>query len=410
LKSTSEEKEGGKKDIVAELPHNIKVDALLRLAEVDYDEDAFKSTLSCIQPSDGSDWTRAKKEKFRDEVFRFRKELRSVAKVLRIPMKTCLAYYFGTYKSSDDYRLLKTVCVEERTLRMEATEHGVVDACVVCGDGGSLLICDGCEGEYHKECLRPQLRSIPDGHWECDECVDRKFLAAREYLVRQTRLFEEQEAPKKRSHGEMEEPSNPAPQKVIYRPSEEVQQAIRKLAKRISNVLAGNVPIGPLPPPAERQKLKLGAPATETEGGEASEPVETQPSEEPAESESAEMRTETDQTEVQLQVKDKAKPTEEEPKVESEQKMELDYPKPDAASSQTTPQQKAESPNEADPMDIDPPKTAAKPSQNSSLPSTKAPDQSAEQTVLQKEKVQTKSSESIPHTDEGASEAAPRES
>ena len=141
------DQEEGEDDIISELPSNIREEALVRLSECDYDVNAFQSTLSCIKPSDGSDWTQAKKDKFRDEIFRFRKHLPEVAKSLRVPMNTCLTYYLGTYKSSDDYRLLKTVCVEERTLRMEASERGY-DACAICGDGGNLLICDGCEGVF----------------------------------------------------------------------------------------------------------------------------------------------------------------------------------------------------------------------------------------------------------------------
>ena len=64
-----------------------------------------------------------------------------------------------------------------------------MDACTICGDGGNLLICDGCEKEYHLTCLRPMLASVPDGDWECDECTDRRFLYVRDYILRHTDLF-----------------------------------------------------------------------------------------------------------------------------------------------------------------------------------------------------------------------------
>ena len=51
LKEREDEDEGNK-DIVAELPPNIKEDALVRLAECGYDIDAFQSTLRRIKPTE----------------------------------------------------------------------------------------------------------------------------------------------------------------------------------------------------------------------------------------------------------------------------------------------------------------------------------------------------------------------
>lgn len=34
-----------------------------------------------------------------------------------------------------------------------------------------ILLCDGCEGEYHTFCHTPQLQAIPGGDWFCTECV-----------------------------------------------------------------------------------------------------------------------------------------------------------------------------------------------------------------------------------------------
>ena len=33
-----------------------------------------------------------------------------------------------------------------------------------------ILLCDGCDGEYHTFCVKPPLRKIPDSEWFCDEC------------------------------------------------------------------------------------------------------------------------------------------------------------------------------------------------------------------------------------------------
>ncbi|KAL9318954.1 hypothetical protein ACSQ67_015471 [Phaseolus vulgaris] len=41
-------------------------------------------------------------------------------------------------------------------------------ACVVCWDGGNLLLCDGCPRAFHKECA--SVSSIPRGEWYCQIC------------------------------------------------------------------------------------------------------------------------------------------------------------------------------------------------------------------------------------------------
>ncbi|XP_022742168.1 uncharacterized protein LOC111293619 isoform X2 [Durio zibethinus] len=42
------------------------------------------------------------------------------------------------------------------------------DACIICADGGNLLLCDGCPRAFHKECA--SLPTIPRGHWYCQYC------------------------------------------------------------------------------------------------------------------------------------------------------------------------------------------------------------------------------------------------
>ncbi|KAB1221200.1 Chromodomain-helicase-DNA-binding protein 4 [Morella rubra] len=40
--------------------------------------------------------------------------------------------------------------------------------CISCGDGGNLVLCDGCPRAFHKECA--SLTSIPPGDWYCTYC------------------------------------------------------------------------------------------------------------------------------------------------------------------------------------------------------------------------------------------------
>merc|ERR1712085_76704 len=46
------------------------------------------------------------------------------------------------------------------------------DTCVICENVGELLICDGCERSYHRQCLDPPLAlgNVPDGDWFCPPC------------------------------------------------------------------------------------------------------------------------------------------------------------------------------------------------------------------------------------------------
>jgi hypothetical protein len=44
------------------------------------------------------------------------------------------------------------------------------DLCMYCGQGGNLLICDGCEQSCHTQCLNPPLEEIPEGDFFCPEC------------------------------------------------------------------------------------------------------------------------------------------------------------------------------------------------------------------------------------------------
>jgi PHD-finger len=242
------EEHGVNDKTIADLSPGIKEAALLRLAELGYDENLFLANVKSIKPTDGSNWGQERRERFRDEMFRSRKDFRAVCRSMRIPMKTCLAYYYGTFKFSDDYRLLKCVCCEEDAMRMEANEHAF-DACAVCGDGGNLLICDGCEGEYHMECCRPALRNVPEGHWLCDECVDRKFLAARQYVIKSSALFERHDRTLSpgavRDEDGMFEDLPEGVETVLYKPSDSVLLAVRKFAKGLNQLLAtGTVDMG----------------------------------------------------------------------------------------------------------------------------------------------------------------------
>ncbi|XP_073309927.1 uncharacterized protein [Primulina huaijiensis] len=45
------------------------------------------------------------------------------------------------------------------------------DLCIICADGGKLVLCDGCPRAFHKECA--SLLSIPRGKWYCTYCQNK---------------------------------------------------------------------------------------------------------------------------------------------------------------------------------------------------------------------------------------------
>jgi len=165
------------------VPFNKKEKFLVELHKNNYSLENASEILEKIKPTDCSDWTWEEKEKFHLEIFRQRKDLKALCVVMNKDMGDILSYYLGKYKKSDHYRLLKTVLIEERIEKANSSLHQM-DQCAICEDGGNLLICDGCESEWHMTCTRPALQSIPEGHWECDICTDRKFLEARQHLLR----------------------------------------------------------------------------------------------------------------------------------------------------------------------------------------------------------------------------------
>lgn len=254
--------------LLADVPARVKEAALFLLASKDYDVAAFQQAVPTLKPREGSDWGPTRKKRFVTEIYQKRKDFVAMAKAMRLPIQTVYAYYLAHFKFSDDYRLLKTIIYEEYH-RVEGKSDYEKDACAICGDGGNLLICDGCEGEYlsliyftikvqqlnsrvlfhsaeyHMECLRPPLQVVPEGHWECDECVDRKFLTVRDFLVRKTSMFRpiETKANTEAEGEKMADDDTKITKKVktrqgLYEPEDEVRHAVRKMALTINEAFA----------------------------------------------------------------------------------------------------------------------------------------------------------------------------
>lgn len=171
-------------DFIADnVPQEKREKALQLVHDKHYTVADAKGFVKQIDPSNTSQWNMEDEEKFRLEIFRTRKDFKALVKTLgNKSMGDVIAHYLGHYKKSDEYRVLKTVRVEEREEKARLANHDV-DQCAICREGGSLLICDGCESEWHMGCSKPPLTTIPEGRWECDVCVDRKFLNGRKRIL-----------------------------------------------------------------------------------------------------------------------------------------------------------------------------------------------------------------------------------
>ncbi|KAM9708571.1 bromodomain adjacent to zinc finger domain protein 1A isoform 1-T3 [Menidia menidia] len=59
----------------------------------------------------------------------------------------------------------------ERSIRWS---RSVLNArCRICrrkGDADNMLLCDSCDRGHHTHCLRPRLKSVPEGDWFCPDC------------------------------------------------------------------------------------------------------------------------------------------------------------------------------------------------------------------------------------------------
>ncbi|XP_057716248.1 bromodomain adjacent to zinc finger domain protein 1A isoform X2 [Corythoichthys intestinalis] len=83
--------------------------------------------------------------------------------------------------------------------------------CRVCrrkGDADSMLLCDLCDRGHHTHCLRPRLKSIPEGEWFCPDCrpKESKRLPSRQRLsMEDEREDDEEESKEDEDEEESEE-------------------------------------------------------------------------------------------------------------------------------------------------------------------------------------------------------------
>ncbi|KAJ1387321.1 Zinc finger, PHD-type [Sesbania bispinosa] len=69
-------------------------------------------------------------------------------------------------------RMLKTEVASDQFSSKKKGNDGYYYECVVCDLGGNLLCCDSCPRTYHLQCLKPPLKRIPNGKWQCPSCFE----------------------------------------------------------------------------------------------------------------------------------------------------------------------------------------------------------------------------------------------
>ncbi|XBH75121.1 hypothetical protein VPH35_101936 [Triticum aestivum] len=86
-----------------------------------------------------------------------------------------LVQRFDSYLSNENtgseiHEELHDIVTAATKLPKAPWEVGICKVCGIDRDDHIVLLCDGCDAEYHTYCLRPPLTRIPRGNWFCPSC------------------------------------------------------------------------------------------------------------------------------------------------------------------------------------------------------------------------------------------------
>jgi hypothetical protein len=135
-----------KKELLMELLH--LSDYSVQDARLEYE----RITKFAGEPS--SRFSRHEAAQFQDFLKSHRKDFTALSQGLRCTRSECMIHYYN-WKRQQEYQRYK--------------KEWKADYCMICEDGGELLICDGCNRAYHGACAG--VRRVPEGAWVCPACA-----------------------------------------------------------------------------------------------------------------------------------------------------------------------------------------------------------------------------------------------
>ena len=139
----------------------------------------FEEVASNATPTDCSHWTAEERAKFRKLVFEKHEDMWQISEALGRPVRECVTYYLGKFKTSKDFRSLRRVM--EKARDENAFKYPGEILCDKCGKGGKLVYCDSCDRHYHLTCQDPPLLEVPENNdWKCNKCMEGKVAAEEE--------------------------------------------------------------------------------------------------------------------------------------------------------------------------------------------------------------------------------------
>lgn len=138
----------------------------------------FDEVSSKAQPTDCSHWTAEERAKFRKLVFEKHEDMWQISEALGRPVRECVTYYLGKFKTSKDFRSLRRVMEKARDENPFKYPGEIL--CDKCGKGGKLVYCESCDCHYHLTCQDPPLVEVPEGNdWKCNKCVEKDNRSSR---------------------------------------------------------------------------------------------------------------------------------------------------------------------------------------------------------------------------------------
>ncbi len=105
-------------------------------------------------------------------MFEKHEDMWQISEALGRPVRECVTYYLGKFKTSKDFRSLRRVMEKARDENPFKYPGEIL--CDKCGKGGKLVYCETCDSHYHLTCQDPPLSEVPEGNdWKCNKCVEK---------------------------------------------------------------------------------------------------------------------------------------------------------------------------------------------------------------------------------------------